>query len=834
VPAQVTPPDQFVGFKVGEDRKLFGWQTVVDYFRLLGSTSDRVAVRELGKTTLERPFIMALISSPTNLMNLARFKNLQKQAANPGHLSEEDARTLARKNKLVVMLALNIQSAEIASSQASLEIAYSLATNNDGRTNLILDNAIILLVPSLNPDGMQLAVDWYNQYLGSPSEGGSLPVLSHHYAGDEIDLDWPMLNLAETRMMAKELYQEWFPELVYAQYLGPPNGPRLLLPELVNSGKVRLLEDVIVQSDRLAEQAASDLKAQGFAGLARLQLDVSILNGTVVGSAISHNMVGFITQVAPVQAATPIYFPKGSVSAYPAGADHEIGGSNSFKDWSGGWWRLRNIIDYEIAVIFSLLEAAAANRESFIYNFCKMNQSAIDAGRTQPPFAYILPGGQNDTGTSRRLVDALIQNGVKVQVTSQPHPGLNQEVEAGSFVIPMAQSFAPYVRSTFEPQNYSDPTAVTTLPQMMGVEIVKAELPFQAGFTEIDSTQLVVPFLQEKKRSYLIGHTGNEVFTLVNRLLNRRKKVYWLKEEALVDGESFQPGAVLIPAKEVNYRNMTAHLKGLAIEVKQTDHSFRGASAFRLHKYKLGLYRPWTANSDEGWTRFVLKQYDFPVKLLYNANINRDNLADDFDVILLPDMTQQELMNGLGPGARNVYEPEVPEPYRGGIDERGMSNLMEFVEEGGVLITLNRTCDFAVDLFGLPVEKVSKRDSRADVDCQWALLEMQVDNREPIAFGMPEKATAMLLDSPAFRPIPWSKRTAIGAFFLDTNAILSGACHDSQEMQGLPAVLQIPVGKGRVVLIAFKAQHRGQTAGTYKILFNAIQLAAAEELSLDK
>ncbi|MCG8603868.1 hypothetical protein MJD09_02585 [bacterium] len=841
LPAQVTSPDQFIGFKVGADRKLFGWQTVVDYFRLLSVNSERVTLRELGETTLERPFIMALISSPTNLMNLARYKNLQKQAADPGHLTDDDARTLARQNKLVAMLVLNIKSTEIASSQGSLELAYSLATNNDARTNLILENTIILLVPSLNPDGMQLAVDWYNQYLGSPSEAVQLPVVSHHYAGDEIDLDWPMLNLQETQMLAKELYQEWFPQLVYAQYPGTQTGPRLILPEFTNSGKTPLHDAIIDQSNMLADQIASDLRAKGIAGLARSELDVAILNGTVTRSAISHNMIGFMTQFASAPAATPVYLPKGSIKDRGAGAHDRIDGHNSFEVWQSGWWRLRDIIDYQLAVIFSLLEEAATHRESIIYNFCKMNQSAIEAGRTHTPFAYIVPQGQNDMVTSHRMIKALLQNGVEVHAFLRPHMGLTRRIDAGSYMIPLAQSFAPYVRTLFELQDYSDRTGrlrsatVSTLPQLMGVDVVKVEYPIKSAFAKIDSVQTVIPSLQEsKKRNYLISHGSNQVFTLVNRLLNRRKKVYWLKEEVSVDAAKLQPGAVLVPTKEIQHKRMVEHLKGLNIEVIQTDQTFQGASAFRLNKFKLGLYRPWTANLDEGWTRYVLDQYDFPVKLLYNANINGGNLADDFDVIVLPDMTPREVINGLGPEARNVYEPEIPEPYRGGINKNGMASLVEFVEQGGVLITLNRTCEFAVDLFGLPVEKVSKRDSRNDLECQWALLEMHMDIHEPIAFGMPAKATALVLDSPTFRPIPWSKRTAIGAFFSDNDAMLGGSCLDSGEMRGLPAVLQIPVGKGSVILIAFKAQHRGQTAGTFKILFNAIQVAAAEELFLDE
>ncbi|MFQ5772371.1 MAG: M14 family zinc carboxypeptidase, partial [bacterium] len=315
VHAQIKSPEDFVGFKVGADKKLFGWETIVDYFEMLQEKSDRVTVQELGNSTLGKPFIMAIISSQNNLLNLAKYKNLQKQAANPRHLSNDDARLLAHESKVVVMITLNIHSTEIASSQESIELAYLLATENSPRVQRILENVIILLVPSMNPDGLQRVVDWYNQYLNTPFEGSPLPYLYHPYAGHDNNRDWFMMNLVETWLISKQYYQEWFPEVIYDQHQMRAESARLFLPPYADPVNPNLHPLLLAQMNKFGKHIVSELQAQNFRGIVTDAFYTAWWEGTSVMTPWWHNMIGILSEVASARIATPLYYPKGSLKA---------------------------------------------------------------------------------------------------------------------------------------------------------------------------------------------------------------------------------------------------------------------------------------------------------------------------------------------------------------------------------------------------------------------------------------------------------------------------------------------------------------------------------------
>ncbi|MFQ5824332.1 MAG: M14 family zinc carboxypeptidase, partial [bacterium] len=796
--AQIKSPKEFVGFQVGEDKKLFGWDTVLDYFWLLDEKSDRVKVKELGTTTLGKQFIMAIISSPNSLLNLAKYKNLQKQAANPHHLSEQDARLLARKNKVVVMITLNIHSTEIASSQESIELAYLLATENTPRMQRILENVIILLVPSLNPDGMQTVVDWYNKYLDTPFEGSPLPFLYHQYAGHDNNRDWFMMNLIETKLVSKQYYQEWFPEIVFDQHQMRSESARLFLPPYTDPVNPNLHPLLLSQMNKFGKHIVSDLQAQNFCGIVTDAFYTAWWEGTSVMTPWWHNMMGILSEVASVHIATPLYFPKGSLRGGRRGLPQYNQRMNFLDPWPGGWWRLRDIINYELAITFSLLDLAAKEKESIIYNFCKMNKAAIEKGKTEPPFAFVIPKAQHDPITALKMVEVLMMGGVEVHQANRDFFAGNIKMDKSSFIILLSQPFRPYVKDLLERQKYPDlrnypggppirpyDIAGWTLPLMMGVETLQINSLFEADLTPIKSVSYPKGFLEkEKNGNYLIDHRANRSFIIVNSLLNQEKKVYWLKNAIKIDNKSYPPGTIYIPRKELKSQMMELLAQELSLKIVQTNYDFLGQSAYRLNNFNLGLYRPWTSNTDEGWTRLILKQFKFPYQAILNSRMRRGKLKRDFDVIILPDMEIEQIINGRKKEKPDIYTPEVPKIYQDGITEKGVENLKEFVEKGGTLITLDSACDLAIEKFGLPVENVLKEVNNTDFFCPGSLLEIIVDHSEPIAFGMPSKAAAMFINSPAFRPMHWTKRTGVAAYYPDYNPLLSGWILGEEKIQG--------------------------------------------------
>ena len=313
----LTPEKKF-GFPMGADRKLIDWNQISDYFFYLGKNSDRIVVEELGKTTLGKPFILTIISSAENIKNLERYKKIQQQLANPYNLTPEKAKTLIDQSKTIVLVSLNIHSTEIASSQESVELAYELATRSDKKVKKILDNVILLLIPSLNPDGQQMVVDWYRKYVGTPAEGSYMPWLYHHYAGHDNNRDWYMFNLKESRLTAPVLYRDWFPEIVYDQHQMGNSGARMFMPPYSDPVNPNTHSLITAEVNMLGKHVVTDLHQQGFKGVITGMRFNAFFEGTMSKTPLWHNMVGILSEMASVRIATPIYFPRGSLGSLDA------------------------------------------------------------------------------------------------------------------------------------------------------------------------------------------------------------------------------------------------------------------------------------------------------------------------------------------------------------------------------------------------------------------------------------------------------------------------------------------------------------------------------------
>src|SRR5258708_3559497 len=237
--AQVPTPSEFLKFEVGADRKLADYHQIVSYFKTLAAASKRLEIETLGKTTLGEDMIMAVISSEENLRNKARYQEMARKLADPRGLTKEQIDALARDGKTIFLLTCNIHSTEIGSSQMAMEWAYNLITAEDETTKRRLNDTIVLLVPSLNPDGQIMVTEWYRKYKGTKYEGGALPYLYHHYVGHDNNRDWYMLTQVETKNVSRMVYHEWYPQFCLAEHQLGYHGPRIYIPP--NAGPVAKL-----------------------------------------------------------------------------------------------------------------------------------------------------------------------------------------------------------------------------------------------------------------------------------------------------------------------------------------------------------------------------------------------------------------------------------------------------------------------------------------------------------------------------------------------------------------------------------------------------------------
>ena len=574
--AQIMSPEEVLGFQVGSDYQVAAWQTISDYMRHVAANSDRVFLETLGKTTEDNDFLMLLISAPENLENLGHYQQIQRQLALPskptteGKIAELDA--LVEEGKTVVLINCNLHSTEIASSQMSMELAHQFATTETPEIKKILENVIILLIPSANPDGLNIVVDWYNRTVGTSYEGSEIPWLYHKYTGHDNNRDWFMLTQVETQLLTRVLYEEWFPEVVYDVHEMSYRGPRFVIPpyfEPVNPNIPPLLQRTL---SLIGAQLAFDLTSDGFTGVLSSAVYDTWWHGGFRTVPYRHNMVGILTEAARVEIATPIFQPHHTLKGYRRGLDKYTLRTNFPEPWLGGWWRLRDIVEYEKAAAMSILAFAAEHRETLKTNFYKMGLNAIAKGENEPPRAFLIPTQQRDIHTTLKMLDILKRGGVQIHQANAPFTADGVEYPADTYVVSMSQPFRAHAKDLLEVQRYPErrpspespperpyDIAGWTLPLQMGVRTIAVVHLFEADLRQIPTLTQVQGTLEgvPEPTSYLLENRTNMAAIVLNRLFNEalpdnspKYTLHWAKRKINSTGKTFPPGTILIKTAE--------------------------------------------------------------------------------------------------------------------------------------------------------------------------------------------------------------------------------------------------------------------------------------------
>jgi hypothetical protein len=852
--AAPAPPEQFLGHRVGADRKLAGYTQIVRYFETLDRESARLELRKLGKTTLGREMVMAVISNEKNLADLATHVRSSKALADPRAIGREQARALAASGKVIALVTCNIHSSEIGASQMAMEWAHQLCTRNDAKATRWLDDVILLLMPSINPDGTDMIVDYYKKYAGTPWEGGRLPWLYHHYAGHDNNRDWFMLNLEETRMVNRVLHHDWFPQVFLDMHQMGMATPRIFVPPyadphtpLVHPMQWRL-------NDLIGTHMALRLEEAGKGGVIQSYAYDAYWPGGTKNTACLKNVIGLLTEVASCRIASPVYVDPGELAGGRKGLPEYRAQMNFPNPWPGGWWRLRDIVDYELLAGDALLETCSNYREEILRTFYEMGRDAVERGTKEAPYAYVLPPQQHDRSAALQLVQVLRENGVESRIARQGFTTRDgRGFPPGTVVFLAAQPYRSFLIEMMERQRYPEvrqgpdtreiyrPYDVTawTLPLMMGVECVRVDQYFAAtleagGFEPPSSRDLA----STRDGDFVLPAASNRSYNAVNRLLARGVTVARALENAGV-GARFLHAGVLVADDQVRVgdflvpraaaREMLAMADSLEIGILAP----AGVRRARLRAPRLGLYKPWAASMDEGWTRLVLDRHDFKYQSLDNAAIKRKGLRSRLDVIVLPDVDRNVIVDGKLRSEDAAYFEPLPPPYAGGIGKDGASSLEEFVEQGGTLVCLGASADLAIEEMNLPVRNVVARLRAPEFSLPGTLVNLRADPSHPLAWGMSERPVAYVTGGPVFATsLPGANvDRSVAARYPEyaDEVVASGWGSGMQHMAGRAAVVETRLGKGRVVLIGPRVQHRAQMVGTYKLLFNAILRAGLQE-----
>jgi len=883
--APATPADIF-GFQPGDDYKLASYKQMEVYYRQLAQESDRVQLREIGKTPLGKNLYLLTISSAENLANLDKYRSISEQLAR-GRVDSETAEALAVEGKAVVWIDGGLHATEVAHGQMTSLLAHRVATEESAEMQQIRDNVIFLLMPIMNPDGLEIVRKWYESQLGTAFEQTTPPELYHHYVGHDNNRDFFMNNMPESKAVAKVIYNEWYPQIIYNQHQSSPGYARIVIPPYSDPLNPTIHPGVTTGLNEVGSAMANRFAMEQMPG-AIADVGFSMWwNGGMRTVPYFHNMIGILTETSHDSASPRFYDPKVfpktlAVRANPAGVGITVDEDDSGvpdarvlypNPWQGGESHFSDPVNYMITGSIAVLRAASDSRLKWLMNIHRMGQDAITAGRTGIRY-YVIPAQQAQDGEARNLVNLLLEGGIEIDRATESFRAGGNRYAAGSFIIDAAQAFRPYIVDLLEKQTYPDTRLDPAGAIKPPYDIAGWTLPMQMGVTvdfinddlDVDSVRISgaahTPAGDVSGRSrygYALSHASNASIKAVNRLLRDGEKVYWSNDSFRAGRTSFAAGTFVIESTGDQTADRVAALATeLGIDFTGLNSSpSNDLSALRLPK--VGLYKSYVGFMDEGWTRWLLEDYGFDLVSLSDSDIQSGDLSN-LDAIVLPHPDARvsfkdsigKILTGHPPGT-------MPEQYTGGLGLAGAYALQRFVKDGGTVVTFGDASDFAISQFGLPIRNIVFGASGQDFSIPGSLIRATVDTSDSLAYGMADEVAVNFVRGAAYdvlgqagcvddllnqrncrevtrggrplvEPETMSRFDSIVNYAAE-DLLMSGWSLGTEHIASKSAMARVPHGDGEVILFGFRPQFRGQPRGTYKLIFNALHGATIDESS---
>ena len=877
----IPTPVSSLGFTVGADFELATYDESIAYFRLLDAATDRLSLVDVGRTSEGRPWYVAFISAAENLANLEHYREISQRLAHPEGLSDDDARALAREGKPIVDISGGLHASEVAGAQHTMLLAYDLLTGGDDpEIAAILDGVILVLWPSLNPDGQNIVVEWYEANLGTPTETSRHPRLYQKYIGHDNNRDAYMVNQVESRVVART-WRHWEPQIIFVHHQSSPFPTRIWLPPFAEpiAPQVHPLMSRTVNFVGMA--MAQALEERGQRGAVHMGTGFDAwYPGYIDYMPMLQNEAAWWTETAAAGYATPRLYTLQDFRGDRAELRPE---SLYSSPWQGGWWRLRDAVEYMETASIATLDFAAKYSFDLLYNRYQAGRDTIAKYRNEPPYAYVVPQDQHDPVAAVELLRRLAFNGLRVSRLRADAAIDGIDYPAGTWVLPMDQEFAELARQVLDIQEYPDlreypegppeqpyDASGWTLSAQMGVRVIAVSSPLGddvralldpiagepidwrdtaaidaaarlapgAGWYEVEELREgpaivgddAAPFdsvpgagfntnavaagivpppgrLTGSGDSIAISAAQNNAFRAVNAAWQAGATVTFEPGLPAEDGAPGSSGRYLIRGLDAETADRL--VDSLALQAERTN-----ARGTGFDQPRIGLFRPWSASMDEGWTRWLLEQYGFDFVSMRNQDVRVGGLRDRFDVIVLADYGSRQIIDGMATGS-------VPARYAGGIGREGVRALDEFVRAGGTLVCMNSSADFAIEHLRLPVRNVLDGVGRDEFFTSGSILEVITDPAHPVMSGMPERANIFFARSPVFTVEEGFEGAALAKYQTEGTPLVSGYLLGEELINGYAAALDVRHGGGHVVLIGFRPQWRGQPFGTFRVMFNA-------------
>jgi hypothetical protein len=763
---KVTTPEQFFGHQIGADYVLPNYTRFTEYIRKLDAESDRMIVQSIGKTAEGRDQLMAIITSPENHKNLQKYKDIARRLAQAEGLTDDQARALARDGKAVVWIDGGLHATEVLGAQQLTETIYQLVSKTDAETTRFLRD-IIILAAHANPDGMELVSDWYMRHEDQTKRTTSgIPRLYQKYIGHDNNRDFYMAAQHESININRQLYLEWFPQIIYNHHQTGPTGTILFAPPFRDPANYVYHPLIITQLDVVGSAMHNRFVAENKPGATmRRGANYSTWwNGGLRTTPYFHNMIGLLTET--IGHPTPM-----EVAFVP---DRQMASADLPFPIEPQKWHFRQSVDYSVTANWAVLDVASRNREIFLYNIYKMGKDSIDKGskdtwtmyprrlqamkdeiarsqkveagdprmavggfarNTVPlaqyeklakrpewrdPRGYILSADQPDFLTATKFMNALIKTGVTVHKATAPFSVAGKQYPAGSWVVKTAQAFRPHVLDMFEPQDHPNDfqfpggppippydNAGWTLAYQMGVKFDRILDGFDGPFEKVAGLQKPAPGRVTEAAGavgYVVSHHQNDAFIAVNRLLKANEEVFFVADRSYQSADG--TGVIFITARPTTSAVLAKAAADLGLNFTAVTTRPAGATQ-RLTKPRIGLWDQYGGSMPSGWTRWLLEQYEFDFEVVFPPALDAGNLKSRFDVLIFPDGGIPEGAGGGGGfGGGQPNAADIPAEFRGRLGrvtiDKTIPQLKRFAEEGGAIIAYGGSAVLGRHL-GLPV-----------------------------------------------------------------------------------------------------------------------------------
>jgi len=812
--------EAFFGRIPGADRTLIDWPDMLAWFEALARVSPRLCVESIGQATEGGEMVLLTISSPDTIADLDAVRERRAALAEPEllrHSSHDDGRLAG--DKTVVLLTAGIHATEVGGVQLMPELVAELALSDDPAISRILENVILLIVPTLNPDGMELVHCWYRDTLGTPAEGTAPPALYHRYAGHDNNRDWYTQALIETRNTVANVHNPWRPHIVLDLHQMQERAPRYVVPPYLDPVEPHVHPLINAMASEVGTHAAAKLVQEGRLGTCSgVMFDCY---SPTRAYQHYHGGVRILAEAASVKIASPVTLSLDEIKPQ-RGFDPNIRSVHNPAPWPGGIWRLRDIMDYHLATIRAVIDHAATHRDRWLAMQWKM--LAVEV-RAPDATTYVIGAlrHQIDPPAARELIEILTNGDVRIDYVTET----STQAREGSLLVRSNQPFGSYARALLDLTPYpiparapgtppSTPYDVTShcLPIHMGVDVRRYDDPVLATTRPLSPDDLV-PFSPltasdvERGRWLALDSRSHAVVSVISRALANGAKVFRLTRPHIDAGRLLPAGTWLVADDNAYAAMADANRRDLRSWLIRPV----PANVARQRLPRIGLHVSWRPNAmDAGWMHLVLERLGIPFEIVRDADI-RSGATTGYDVLILPHLPRQDLLEGNDPRS-------YPPAYAGGLGDAGVAGLHAYLGQGGHLVAIDGSARALIEAMRMPVDLPLSNLKPTQFSCPGSILRVVPEPGNPVTLGLEDSLPAFFSASTAFAPR--DPAIVVAAEYAEHNLLVSGWLHGEKHLAGKAAIIDVPIGHGVFTGIGFRPHFRAQLPATYNVLVNAL------------